>query len=505
MKDEEDEGIRKVFARFEKLLFKAANSVKSETVYGYQKSFSKKVDAAVKDFKATAKEYVDDAIPSPEMKKSSWEQIQEAGAIHETANVKLTTYVQIVTSLAGAANGFKDGINDYIEQFEKENGEPPVIADLRAHIEEKLNEGGVFAVEYGGNRMMPSDKYAAMLARTARIETDNIAMLGKALDDGNDLVECSVEPSTCPLCAVYQGRIYSISGKTPGYPALYKTAFKNGYSIIHPNCRHQFFPYDPDFHTPKEREELEAKTRQPFDEEKMDARFRQSKEAAERYSHSQTQMRQWNKELNEYADYRRQGGDNYKTIGGFRRAYRSEEGTVAYAKSHYWRRDQKQFEHWKSIVGAENMPKTVADFQKMKYNKEDDSFYLLQELKDYINENPKASKQDFETVKKLEENGVKGVIHIPPVIEDVSGFEFREEHINTERGHNVTREEAESYIQGAIVSVTKWKGEMVQYFSQYGATYINMRTGKIETSFKSSEYDEKTKNIIKEVLENGKR
>lgn len=241
-------------------------------------------------------------------------------------------------------------------------------------MNEELRTGRGIAVTYSNGARMPTDKYAEMLARTTRTETQNIAMLGKALDDGNDLVECSTISPTCPTCAIYQGRIYSISGNTPGYPALYKTAFRNGYSCIHPNCRHQFFPYNPKFYTAEERERLEKDTRRPMDEEK------QSDSARSAYARSQMQMRQGNKEMNEFAKMQEHYGDNapYKTLGAFRRAYRSEEGSLSYAKTHYYRRDMREFSEFESIIGKENMPKTLAEFQQMKYNKDKQQYKTLQ-------------------------------------------------------------------------------------------------------------------------------
>ncbi len=196
-------------------------------------------------------------------------------------------------------------------------------------------------------------------------------------------MECSTISPTCPTCAKYQGRIYSISGKTPGYPSLYETAFKHGYSVIHPNCRHQFFPYKPKFHTAEERAALEENTRRPFEEDT------QSERAREEYAHTQMQMRQWNKELNEFAEMQRfykERGEQapYQTLGSFRRAYRSEEGSLAYGKSYFERRDERQMKSFQTVLGKENVPKTLAEFQEMKYNTDRSSFDLLSREKQTI-------------------------------------------------------------------------------------------------------------------------
>ena len=360
----EDEELRKVFEKYEKLLFKAANSVQSETPYSFVAEFSKKVDEAGLVFKQLARRYIDRAIPDVDMSETAQTVLRRVGAFNETPNVKLTTYVQMVSKLTASAEQFKDRIQAHIDEDEK-NGEVTTVTDLKEYIKTELQTGQGITVKYSNGAKMPVDKYAEMLARTTRIETQNIAMLGKALDDGNDLVECSTISPTCPTCASLQGRIYSISGKTAGYPSLYDTAFKNGYSIIHPNCRHQFFPYNPKFHTEAERQALEQNTRLPFG---IDP---QSEQAREAYARSQMQMRRWNKELNEFSKMRELYGADapYKTLGAFRRAYRSEEGSLPYAKTHYYRRDEKQYEEFKEVLGEENVSEIFDKFQEMKYNK----------------------------------------------------------------------------------------------------------------------------------------
>lgn len=376
----DDKELRKVFERYQKLLFKAANSTQSKTPYSFVAEFSQKMDAANLNFKQLARRYIDKAIPDFDMSASAESILRSAGAFYETANVKLTTYVQMVSKLTESAEQFKDRIQAHIAEDVK-NGTTTTVTDLNEYIRTELRTGQGIAVTYSNGARMPTDKYAEMLARTTRIETQNIAMLGKALDDGNDLVECSTISPTCPTCAVYQGRIYSISGNTSGYPALYKTAFRNGYSCIHPNCRHQFFPYNPKFHTEEERAQLEKDTRRPMDEEKL------SDSARSAYARSQMQMRQWNKEMNEFAkmqeQYSKRGEEPpYKSLGSFRRAYRSEEGSLAYAKSHYSRRDERQFKRYKSVLG-DGLSDTLAKFQEMKYNNPR-RFDLLRQYKETV-------------------------------------------------------------------------------------------------------------------------
>ena len=52
----------------------------------------------------------------------------------------------------------------------------------------------------------------------------------------------------------------------------------------------------------------------------------------------------------------------------FRKALRSPKGSVEYKMSHNAVEDFKQYEEWKAILGEDNMPKSLADFQELKYN-----------------------------------------------------------------------------------------------------------------------------------------
>lgn len=66
---------------------------------------------------------------------------------------------------------------------------------------------------------------------------------------GTDLVIMDAQGSTCPECAKYQGRVYSISGRSRKFPKVPDFYFTSG--TVHKGCSHMFWPYidgvnDPD-------------------------------------------------------------------------------------------------------------------------------------------------------------------------------------------------------------------------------------------------------------------
>lgn len=97
----------------------------------------------------------------------------------------------------------------------------------------------------------------------------------------------------------------------------------------------------------------------------------------------------------------------------------------------------------------------------------------------------------------------KGVINIPPKKIDVENFDFDDEHINSERKHNVNKDEAIGYVKKSKVSITKWKGRFENYYSKDGATFIDVENNQIKTSFKKEEFDDNAKSIMEVLKKNG--
>lgn len=92
--------------------------------------------------------------------------------------------------------------------------------------------------------------YCDMATRTTARQAEVAAILSK---DDHDLYKISNIGSTCPLCAVYEGRVYSKSGTNPNYPPLTLAFGKvdpagpddltNSYLNIHPNCLHTLMKF----------------------------------------------------------------------------------------------------------------------------------------------------------------------------------------------------------------------------------------------------------------------
>ena len=107
-------------------------------------------------------------------------------------------------------------------------------------------------------------------------------------------------------------------------------------------------------------------------------------------------------------------------------------------------------------------------------------------------------------IKSAKDNGINGVVNINPKPLNLKNYSFDNTHINAQRQHNVTREEAEKFMNEAAVSLTRWNGQFVNYYGENGAVYIDTKNKVVKTAFKKEEFDEKINNFMKVVLNDGK-
>lgn len=78
--------------------------------------------------------------------------------------------------------------------------------------------GGDFIEINGRNYSLGS--YSELVARTRMRESQTEATRELCAEYSNDLVEIPAHDNPCELCAPHQGKVYSISGGTPGYEPL---------------------------------------------------------------------------------------------------------------------------------------------------------------------------------------------------------------------------------------------------------------------------------------------
>ena len=125
---------------------------------------------------------------------------------------------------------------------------------------EALRREGVTAFVDRAGRRWSLHTYGSMVLRTTSRQAEVLSALTK--DPAQDLYKISSHNTTCKLCAPYEGRVYSVSGTDPDFPALVDAFGKmdptgpnslaNSWLNIHPNCLHVLVPWTPAGRTPEE-------------------------------------------------------------------------------------------------------------------------------------------------------------------------------------------------------------------------------------------------------------
>lgn len=102
---------------------------------------------------------------------------------------------------------------------------------IRKHFNRELYEKKFININ-GRNYNMT--KYAKMVARTRLRDVQSEAVKNMATQFDNDLIEISNHGTLSEICIPFEGNVYSISGKTPGYEKMPP----NGWPTYHPSCEH---------------------------------------------------------------------------------------------------------------------------------------------------------------------------------------------------------------------------------------------------------------------------
>lgn len=146
---------------------------------------------------------------------------QSMGAV---ANLELSrlldkSYLQVVTG----AFDYKRAISNSVEHLAKE---------------------GIYAIDYSNGSHISIEAGVRRAVLTGVNQTSLAMQLDRAEELGNDLVIVSQHAGSRPSHTVWQGKVFSLSGKSDKYPSFYTiTEYGTVGGLGGVNCRHSFSPY----------------------------------------------------------------------------------------------------------------------------------------------------------------------------------------------------------------------------------------------------------------------
>lgn len=116
---------------------------------------------------------------------------------------------------------------------------------------DRLASQGMESVAYPTGHIERLESATRRAIMTGCNQTTAELQLARMTELETDLVETTSHAGARPTHAVWQGRIFSISGKTKGYGDFYaETGYGSGDGLCGWNCYHSFYPYILGFSTP---------------------------------------------------------------------------------------------------------------------------------------------------------------------------------------------------------------------------------------------------------------
>ncbi len=118
-------------------------------------------------------------------------------------------------------------------------------------LKQRLERAGITGFVDKAGRKWKLAAYSDMVIRTTTGEAQNRAVANSVLGRGLDLVRVDKHPHIADACSPYDGKVFSLTGRTPGYPILDKIP------PFHPRCRHSLLPARENFTDPEAKQLIE--------------------------------------------------------------------------------------------------------------------------------------------------------------------------------------------------------------------------------------------------------
>ena len=300
------------------------------------------------------------------------------------------------------------------------------------------------------------------------------------MDEMNvEFVETSAHGGARPSHAEWQGRRFHRGGAVDylgkHYPDFEQaTGYGTGAGLCGWNCRHTFFAVfpelgDPPTWTEESLQELNARNIEYNGKLYTQYEVNQMQRARER------NVRKWKKR------YLAESAAGLDTTDSAVRLKTARQSLAEFAQATGGRVDSARI----SVPKFGRSEASKAGWAAKDYEKQQKDAIIIENLR---------------TAAKLPK---AAVIHLEPTKINVDALTFDDAHINAEREHRVSEEQAKQYIRNAKISVSVWNGQFERYYGTEGAAYVNTIKHKIRTAYSRAEFDENTTALIEEMKKNG--
>ncbi|UZT82911.1 phage minor capsid protein [Caproicibacterium sp. BJN0003] len=417
--------------------------------------------------------------PPPLAMSPAAQQVLNAGL------VKTSGYLQNLTqtTASGAQQAYIHAAT--IAEMQVDSGAFDYTTAIRNAVRSAIDGGNWITYPTGHHdRLDVATRRAVM---TGVNQTSAQISLAYADDMGCDLVETTAHIGARPEHAVWQGKVFSRSGNNRKYPDFVEnTRYGYGDGLCGWNCRHNFYPY------------FEGISESAYPKQKLDEYKNKTVEyQGVKMSYYDATQRQRAME--------RAVRDSKRQAAGYDEAVKSakDEATAKAMKQEFnsaaikLKQQESILKDFTQKTGLERQ-RNLEQVLGFSHSQSSKAVWVnkkvdIQRQKDIIKEEIRTAGNLPKTAK----------IHLIPKPINTGSLSFDDKHINLQRKHDVTREQAIQWVHDAKISVTVWGGKYERYYGVDGTTYVNALESLIRTAYSAKQYDDNTKAILEVILKNG--
>jgi Phage minor capsid protein 2 len=151
----------------------------------------------------------------------------------------------------------------------------------------EVNQVGIRGMVAKNGAVIPAEKYMANVIQYHQRQAHVEGVLNRMTDNNSDLVYVNTVGITCQLCAQYQGRVYSLTGKDSRFPKL---TVRPPY---HGHCVHSTSPWVEEYHDDLEIRRMLKDSNRPFEDNRSEQNIKRYQELQKEKSQKNDTYKQW--------------------------------------------------------------------------------------------------------------------------------------------------------------------------------------------------------------------
>lgn len=151
----------------------------------------------------------------------------------------------------------------------------------------EVNQAGIRGMVTKNGAVIPADKYMANVIQYHQRQAHVEGVLNRMTENDSDLVYVNTVGITCQLCAQYQGRVYSLTGKDSRFPKL---TVRPPY---HGHCVHSTSPWVEEYHDDLEVRRMLKDSNRPFEDNRSQQNIKRYEEMQKEKSQKNETYKQW--------------------------------------------------------------------------------------------------------------------------------------------------------------------------------------------------------------------